>query len=84
MKLPKKHPDESTKQTAKMNRERLTPRERPEILVEIEKKAVGVRSNMARLREQRLAKEGEIVRAEIATGSQPAKTKPNKPRKRFR
>jgi hypothetical protein len=52
--------------------------------VQIEKKAADVRSNVARLREQRLAKEAEIVRAEIATGSQPAKTKPSKPRKRFR
>jgi hypothetical protein len=84
MKLPKKHPDESSKQTAKMNRERPAPPERREILVQIEKKAADVRSNVARLREQRLAKEAEIVRAEIATGSRPAKTKPSKPRKRFR
>ena len=44
-----KHPDESSRQTAKMNRERLTPLERPAIMEGIEKRAADVRANMARL-----------------------------------
>ena len=45
------------------------------------KKADAVRTNMARLRELRLAKEAQEVRTEIATENKPAKAKP---KKRFR
>jgi hypothetical protein len=77
----KKYVDESSRQTAKMNRERLAPSERPAILVEIEKKAADVRMNMARLREQRLTKEAREVRIENSDGNQPTKARP---KKRFR
>jgi hypothetical protein len=73
--------NESSRQTAKMNRERLAPLERPAIFEEIDKKTADVRRNMARLRELRLAKEEETIRTEIATGNQPAMAKP---KKRFR
>ena len=77
-----KNVDESSRQTAKMNRERLALPERPAILVEIEKKAEVIRTNMARLREQRLAKEAQEVRTEISeAANRPAKATP---KKRFR
>ena len=73
--LMNKFSDESSRQTAKMNRERLAPLERPAIMEEIDKKAADVRTNMARLRELRLAKEAQEVRTEISTGNQPTKVK---------
>jgi hypothetical protein len=63
------------KNDARTNRERLTPRERPAILVEIDKTATDARMNMARLREQRLAKEAESVRTKIVAGNHPEKAK---------
>ena len=63
-------------QSAKANRQRLAPQERPAILEEIDKSASDVRRNMARLRELRLAKEAQEVPTEISTGNQPAKSKP--------
>jgi hypothetical protein len=54
--------DQSSRQTAKMNRERLTPQQRPAILEEVDKKTADVRINMARLREERLAKEAQELR----------------------
>ena len=76
-----KYPGESPSQSARMNRQRLAPLERPAIMEEIDKKAVDVRANMARLRELRLAKEAQEVRTEISAGNQPTKAKP---KKRFR
>src|SRR6516162_703381 len=73
--------DESSRQTASSNRERLAPHERPAILEEEAKRAADVRTNMARLRELRLAKEAQEVRTDISAGNQPAKAKP---KKRFR
>jgi len=71
---------EPPRQTAKMNRERLAVA-RPAILDEEAKRANAVRDNMARLRELRLAKEAQEVRAEISTSNQTAKAKP---KRRFR
>ena len=68
--------DESSRQTAKMNRERLASLERPAIMEEEAKKAIAIRQNMARLRELRLAKVAQTVQKEIATISQPAKATP--------
>jgi hypothetical protein len=65
-------------QSAKANRQRLAPQERPAILEEIDKSASDVRRNMARLRELRLAKQAQEAPTE--TRNQPAKPKP----KRFR
>src|SRR6516165_9444418 len=76
-----KYPGESPSQSARMNRQRLAPLERPAIMEEIDKKAADVRANMARLRELRLAKEAQEVRTEISAGNQPTKAKP---KKRFR
>lgn len=73
-----RYADDPSSQTAKMNRERLTPQQRPAILEEIDKKTADVRINMARLREQRLAKQVQELRSEIATAAKP------KPKKRFR
>jgi hypothetical protein len=63
-------------QTARANRERLAPVERPAIMQEIAKRESDVRMNMARLRELRLAKEAQEVGTEISTGNQPTKAKP--------
>jgi hypothetical protein len=60
-------------QSAKANRQRLAPKGRAEILEEIDKKAVDVRINIARLRELRRAKEAQEVRT---AGTEPAKPKP--------
>jgi hypothetical protein len=43
---------------------------------EVKRKAVDVRANMARLRELRLAKEAQEIRAKISTGNRPAKRNP--------
>ena len=63
-----------------MTRQRLAAEEGAKALEEIAKRAADVRANMARLRELRLAKEAQEIRAEISAGNQP---KP-KPKKRFR
>jgi hypothetical protein len=73
----KKYPDAGPPpQTARANRERLAPVERPAIMQEIAKRESDVRMNMAHLRELRLAKEAQEARTEISTGSQPTKAKP--------
>jgi hypothetical protein len=68
--------EESSRQSAKTNRERLASA-RPAILDEEAKKATAVRENMSRLRELRLAKEAQEIQTEISTGN-PAKTTPKK------
>ena len=64
-----------TKDDAQTNRERLAPRERPAILVEIDKTAADARMNMARLREQRIAKEAANARTETIAGNRSVKAK---------
>ena len=64
----------------RLTRQRLAAEEGAKALEEIAKRAADVRANMARLRELRLAKEAQEIRAEISAGNQP---KP-KPKKRFR
>ena len=66
---------------ARLERQRLAAEDGAKALEEVAKKATDVRTNMARLRELRLAKEAQEVRTEIATGNKPAKAKP---KKRFR
>ena len=66
--------DEPSRQTAKMNRERLAA-PRLAILDEEAKRATAVRENMARLRELRLTKEAQEVQTKISTDSQITKTK---------
>ena len=63
----------------RLTRQRLAAEEGAKALEEIAKRAADVRANMARLRELRLAKEAQEIRAEISAGNQP---KP-KPKKRF-
>ena len=63
--------------SAKANRERLFS-ERSTIMDEEAKKAVAVRQNMARLREQRLAKEAQEIRTEASTGNRAARPKPKR------
>ena len=62
-------------QTARANRERLAPVERPAIMQEIAKRESDVRTNMARLRELRLAKKAQEARSSISTSDQPATAK---------
>ena len=64
----------------RLTRQRLAAEDGAKALEEIAKRAADVRANMARLRELRLAKEAQEIRAEISAGNQP---KP-KPKKRFR
>jgi hypothetical protein len=53
------------RQSARANRERLAPKERPAIMEEIATKAEDVRTNMARLRELRLARETRADQTEL-------------------
>ena len=64
----------------RLTRQRLAAEDGAKALEEIAKRAADVRANMARLRELRLAKEAQEIRAEISAGNEP---KP-KPKKRFR
>jgi len=61
--------------TARMNRLRLASEASARVMEEIAKKAADVRTNMARLRELRLAKEAQEVQTAISVGNQPAKAK---------
>ena len=63
---------------ARLNRQRLVAEDAARAMEEVERKAIDVRTNMARLRELRLAKEAQEIRAEISTGNQPAKRNPKK------
>jgi hypothetical protein len=65
---------EPSKQSPKMNRQRLAPLEREPIWDEIDKRAANVRTNMARLRALRLAKEAQEVGTEMSV--EKAKPKP--------
>ena len=56
VRLMSKFPDDTSRLTAKMNRERLARAEREAIMEEEAKKAEAIRKNMVRLRELRLAK----------------------------
>ena len=64
----------------RLTRQRLAAEEGAKALEEVAKKAADVRTNMARLRELRLAKEAQEVRTAISAGNQPRP----KPKKRFR
>jgi hypothetical protein len=66
---------------ARLERQRLAAEDGAKALEEVAKKAADVRTNMARLRELRLAKEGQEVRTEIWANNQ---TTEAKPQKRFR
>ncbi|HWZ38667.1 MAG TPA: transcriptional regulator [Bradyrhizobium sp.] len=61
----------SPEQNAKMNRARLASAHRAAVMEAEEKKAIGVRANMARLKELRLAKEAEHIRQQVATVTMP-------------
>jgi len=71
-----KYLDVNPRQTARSNRERLTPLERPAIMEEIAKAAADVRANMERLRELRLTREAQKIRTETFAGDQRPKAKP--------
>ena len=66
---------------ARLERQRLAAEDGAKALEEVAKKAADLRTNMARLRELRLAKEAQEVRTETSTGDQLARAKPQK---RFR
>ncbi len=68
-----------TPQTARANRERLAPIERPAIMEEIAKRASDARANMARLRELRLAKHAQEVGSEIAASNASKTDQPRRP-----
>jgi hypothetical protein len=58
----------SPEQTAKMNRTRLASAHRAVVMEEEEKKAIGIRDNMARLKQLRLAKEAEAIERQLHMG----------------
>ena len=64
--------DQTSRQTAKSNRERLAA-SRPTVLDEEAKRATAVRENMARLRGLRLAKEAQQIQTQISTAKQTEK-----------
>ena len=66
---------------ARLERQRLAAEDGAKALEEVAKKAADLRTNMARLRELRLAKEAQEVRTETSAGDQLARAKPQK---RFR
>lgn len=68
----------SPEQAARLERQRLAAEDGTKALQEVAERAIAVRANMARLREQRLAKEREAVRTEIATQNQTARAKSKK------
>ena len=73
--MTKKTDAQSPQQIAKAEKQRLAAEEGARAMEELDREAIAIRKNMARLRELRLAKEAEAVRTEIATGNQPAKIK---------
>jgi hypothetical protein len=76
-----KHLGDHASLSARANRERLAVPGRTAIPEEEAQKAIAVRTNMARLRELRRAKEAQEARTEISAANQP--TKPKRKR-RFR
>ena len=72
-----RNPDPSPAQAARENRLRLAKEEGARAMEDAQRDAVGVRKNMARLRELRLAKEAEAIRDQPAAVPAP-KNKTNK------
>lgn len=66
------------RRAAEANRERLAVAHREVVMEEEARKAVDVRENMARLKEQRLAKEAQGPRAAISEANQPPTRKPRR------
>jgi hypothetical protein len=58
----------------RLTRQRLAAEEGAKALEELANKAADVRANMARLRELRLAKEAQDVRAEIFASTSPSRS----------
>ena len=71
-------PTKDDLRVARLNRQRLAAEDGARAMAEAAKKAADVRSNMARLRELRLAREAQEIRPEASTGSQTAKRNPKK------
>ncbi|MCW2225783.1 hypothetical protein M2232_009315 [Bradyrhizobium japonicum] len=69
--------ERSLRQAAQANRERLVAH-REGVMQEEAEKAVDVRQNMARLKEQRLAKEAQGARTAISKANQPSASKPRR------
>ena len=70
--------ERSLRLAAKANRERLNVAHREVVMREEAKKAVDIRQNMARLKEQRLAKEAQGARTAISKANQPSASKPRR------
>lgn len=70
--------ERSLRRDAQANRERLAVAHREVVMEEVAKKAADVRENMARLKEQRLAKEAQGARTAIFKANQPAASKPGR------
>jgi hypothetical protein len=64
-------------QAARANRLRLAKEDYARAMEDAQKEAISIRKNMARLKELRLAKEADTVRAQSAAGSD-TETKPKK------
>jgi hypothetical protein len=63
---------------ARLERQRLAAEDGEKALEAAAKNAADIRTNMARLRELRLAREAQEVRTENSAGNQPAKVKSKK------
>ena len=70
--------ERSLRQAAQANRERLAVAHREGVMQEEAEKAADVRQNMARLKEQRLAKEAQGARKAISKANQPPASEPRR------
>jgi hypothetical protein len=70
--------ERSLRRAAQANRERLAVAHREGVMQEEAEKAADVRQNMARLKEQRLAKEAQGARTAISKANQPQAFKPRR------
>ncbi|WFU69302.1 transcriptional regulator [Bradyrhizobium sp. CB2312] len=76
----KKPAEPSSEAIARSDRKRLAAEEGARALADVEKQAIHVRKNMARLREVREAKEAADAVLQAALPAPPPKKRPRKPR----
>jgi hypothetical protein len=77
---PKKPPEPSAEAIARSDRKRLAAEEGAQALADVEKQAIEVRKNMARLREVREAKEAADAVLQAALPARTRKKRSTKPR----
>ena len=76
----KKPPELSPEGIARSNRKRLAAEEGARALADVERQAIAIRKNMARLREAREAKEAADAALQPDSSQSPSKARSRKPR----